>query len=101
MRNIALTSCLTALVSTNAAAATFPLEKISPDAKWVAHMNFEEFKNTEIGGLLLQKLTNDRLDAKFKALSVMFNIDPRTDLNAATIFGSGGEPEDAVALIDA
>lgn len=101
MRNIALTSCLAALVSTNAAAATFPLEKISPDAKWVAHMNFTDFKSTNIGGLLSDKLKSGRLNAKFKALSAMFNLDPRTDLNAATIYGSGSKPEDAVALIDA
>jgi hypothetical protein len=101
MRIFALTSCLAALVSTTVSAATFPVENISPDAKWVAHLDFDELKNTKIGRILIDKLNREKLDAKFNALKAMFNIDPRSDLNTATFYGSGSEPVDAVALIDA
>jgi len=101
MRTIALTTFLASLVSSTAVAATFPVENISPDSKWVAHLDFEELKNTTLGGILFEKLNSEKLDAKFNALSAILKIDPRTDLNAATIYGSGSKPEDAVALIDA
>jgi hypothetical protein len=83
----------------SAVAAPFDAELVPGDANWVLHIDFAALRASQIGKAMLE----DELDAagkeQLKQAKDMFGMDPRTDLNAMTIYGAGAAQDDFVMLV--
>lgn len=91
-----------ALLSTSAAIAG-GLNKniVSGDANWVAHVNVEGFNNTEIGRIIRRQLDEAGELQKLEVFKADFSFNPLDDIRNITIYGTGKEKENAVAVIQA
>ena len=80
-------------------AAGLDPREISADARWVAHLDVEALRQTELGRHIQDKMTTDVAARKFEAFKATFNFDPRQDLESLTLYGMGTEKKDGVLLL--
>ncbi len=62
---------------------------IPAEAKWWAHCDVEQFKQTAVGRTFLEMLGEPDVARKLDALKAVFNFDLRTDLDGITACGAG------------
>ncbi len=74
---------------------------ISGDANWVAHVDVEGFNNSAIGRIIRRHLDETGELQKLEAFKAVFSFNPLDDIRNVTIYGSGKEKENAVAVIQA
>ncbi len=74
---------------------------VSGDANWVAHVDVEEFNNTEIGKIIRRHLDKTGELQKLEVFKAIFSFNPLDDVRNITIYGTGKEKENAVAVIQA
>jgi hypothetical protein len=65
----------------------------------VLHVDCDNLRTSGIGQWLLSELDKPEAQAKFAALQMMFNFDPRKQLHGLTLYSSGKTPEDGVLLV--
>lgn len=82
-----------------ASAAPLAGQRVASEAKWIAHADLQQLKQTEIGTYLLRRMSQPEVDAKLAAFKVIFNFDPRTDLDDVTAYGEGRGENDAAVLL--
>jgi hypothetical protein len=82
-------------------AATFQPGQVMPEARWVAHIDLDQLKGTQVGRYMVEKLNSPEEARKFAALDAMFHLDPRTDLRSLTAFGTTSDEKSSVAIVDA
>ncbi len=92
--------CASILIATVASAGTLSRDTIANDATWIAHVDFDQLRETALGRHLLDEMQKPEAETKFTAFQAMFRFDPRRDLRAVTMYGVGANHEDAVALIN-
>lgn len=63
------------------------------------HVDCDNLRTSGIGQWLLSELDKPEAQAKFAALQMMFNFDPRKQLHGLTLYSSGKTPEDGVLLV--
>ena len=71
---------------------------VSADAKWVAHLDVSGMLESGLGKALLEKLQDERIQARIAEFSQAFGFDPRTDLDSVSLWGTGYRPDDGVAV---
>ena len=65
------------------------LEKIPPSANWIAHLDFEAFRSSEIGAFVLQDILKaPNIEQKMTGLKNAFGVDI-DQLGFVTAYGSG------------
>ena len=63
------------------------------------HVDCDTLRTSAIGQWLLSEMDKPVAQAKFAALQMMFNFDPRKQLHGLTLYSSGKTPEDGVLLV--
>lgn len=63
------------------------------------HVDCDTLRTSAIGQWLLSEMDKPEAQAKFAALQMMFNFDPRKQLHGLTLYSSGKTPEDGVLLV--
>ncbi len=74
--------------------------RVSGSANWVAHVDIEQFNNTQIGRLIREELRNQGVEEKLTNFAKEFSFHPLDDVRNVTIYGQGQKPEKAVVLIE-
>ena len=72
------------------------LEKIPPSANWIAHLDFEAFRSSEIGAFVLQDILKaPNIEQKMTGLKNAFGVDI-DQLGFVTAYGSGAKNEGVI-----
>ncbi|MBN2374834.1 MAG: hypothetical protein JXD22_00430 [Sedimentisphaerales bacterium] len=85
-------------------AASVRAEPLNPqlipaDAKWLVHVDFNKFAQSEIWALINQEISEkDR--KKIDAVATLLGSDPTKDLFGVTLFGPDANEKNAVAIIN-
>jgi hypothetical protein len=91
---------LAAILVMTPIAAGGPLNpsRLPAEAQWVVHVDVERGLATAVGGYIRTHQSEFRLEglAEFRT---RIGVDPLKDIRDITVFGTGPEPESAVALI--
>jgi hypothetical protein len=96
-----LTAITLSVLLTAAAAWAGPVEPglVSADAKWVAHLDVKALLKSPVGELLLEKLREEPTRTELADFVSVFGFDPRHDLQAVTLWGTGYEPDEGVVAL--
>jgi len=79
------------LAMTAGQAAKIDKINISKDAKFVAHLDFDAFRDSKIGTTILGKVRQEEGREKLDALVEIIGFDPLTAIQSATLSGNGEE----------
>lgn len=82
-----------------AVAEPFSPRSVPTDARWVMHLDLAALKATDIGRMLLDESMQGDAVQQIESAKAMFRIDPREDLDAMTVYGSGSTADNAVVLL--
>ncbi|MBA7660493.1 hypothetical protein ES703_68495 [subsurface metagenome] len=74
--------------------------RVSSSANWVAHVDIEQFNNTQIGRLIREELRNQGVEEDLTNFANLFSFHPLDDVRNVTAYGQGQNPEKAVVLIE-
>jgi hypothetical protein len=81
-----------------AAAGPLPASYIPPDAQWVVHVDIEKGLRSSIGSYVTAHPGEFAFDG-VEAIRATTGINPLADIKDVTVFGSGCDPEQGVALV--
>ena len=81
---------LTLAITTGQAAKVDKIN-ISKDSKFVAHLDLDAFRASEIGTTMLKKMRQEEGKEKLDALIEIIGFDPLTAIQSATLSGNGEE----------
>ena len=83
------------------AANAGPLQRnlVAANAVWVAHLDVDRFKETEVGQYVLAEMEKPEAQNKFAAFQAVFSFDPREDIRGLTLYGTGNRPEEGVLIL--
>ena len=71
-------------------------EKIPPSANWIAHLDFEAFRSSKIGALVLEEIRKfPQMKQKLDGLKIGFGVDI-DQLGFVTAYGSGAKNEGVI-----
>ena len=72
------------------------MEKIPQNANWVAHVNFETFRSSEVGSFVLKEILKlPQMKQKLDGLKIGFGVDI-DQLSFVTAYGSGAKNEGVI-----
>jgi hypothetical protein len=71
---------------------------VDGDAKVVAHLDFDQFKTTQMGEWFLAEMHKPEAENKLAVMKAVFNFDPREDMRSLTFYGR--EREEGVLILD-
>jgi hypothetical protein len=72
------------------------MEKIPQNANWVAHVNFETFRSSEVGSFVLKEILKlPQMKQKLDGLKIGFGVDI-DQLGFVTAYGSGAKNEGVI-----
>jgi hypothetical protein len=93
--------CACGLVAAGLTAFAGPLQRadVAAEPSLVLHVDCDNLRTSGIGQWLLSEMDKPEAQAKFAALQMMFNFDPRKQLHGLTLYSSGKTPEDGVLLV--
>lgn len=74
--------------------------RVSVEANWVAHLDYDRFVKSQIGQAIRTELAKEGLEEKLQVFKSMFSFHPIDDIRSVTIYGSGDDREKAVALFE-
>ena len=94
-----LGSLVVGLLACQVWAAGFESKQVSAGATWVAHVDLEQLRQTQLGSYLTNKLSVGPAADKLAAVQAIFSFDPRKDLNTVTLYGKSQDPAQSVALL--
>lgn len=87
-------------MAATAVAAPFDAADVAGEAKWVAHLDADDFRSTQVGQHVLNELnTTEQVANRLNALQAILNFDPRTDLSSITLYGTDHGHEKASAIL--
>ncbi len=89
------------LLATQAlSAAPLAKEKVSDQAKWVAHLDVEAAVASQLGQMVLDHFAkDDAFQAKINEFVSAAGFDPRTDLKGVTLYGTAFDAAAGVAIV--
>lgn len=73
-------------------------KQIPASSAWIAHVDFETFRSTQIGQLITDEVTKKHQD-KITALQELIGSNFLTDIQSLTLYGSDANEENAVSLV--
>ena len=88
---------LTLAITTGQAAKVDKLN-ISKDSKFVAHLDLDAFRASEIGTTMLKRMRQEEGKEKLDALIEIIGFDPLTAIQSATLSGNG-EEDNAILVV--
>lgn len=91
---------LTVAVQT-VSAAGLDTSQVSAEAIWVAHMDADTLRGTELGTYITGEMTTEEANPKFDMMKAIFKFDPRTDLKSVTLYGKVAGKREGVVLLSA
>lgn len=74
--------------------------QVASGAKWVLHVDVDSLKSTQVGKILMQRLTTGQDNNKLNALAAMLGTDLRKDLSAVTLFSASDREQDGVIVLN-
>ena len=83
--------CLAILAAASATATARPLQKsnVAADAKWLVHLDLDNFKNTQIGQFVIREFVEKKWGEAKAGLKQAFDLDVEwTQLEAITAYGN-------------
>jgi len=83
-----------------ATAGELQRSEIAPSADWVAHVNVEAFRNSDLGKLIMSQLVSQEIEQKLQSFATIFSFNPLTDIRDVTLYGKGQDRSNAVAVIE-
>lgn len=101
LTHVIATVMLCAIALGTVSAAELDTSKVAADAAWVAHLDAERMRKTELGSYFNGEMQKEEAAAGFEALKAIFKFDVRTDLKSLTLYGKGKGREEGVALLSA
>jgi len=75
-------------------------QQVSATANWVVHLDYEQFRNAQIGQLIRQEMANLGIEEKLDDFATVFSFHPIDDVRDVTVYGNGPDREEAVVLIE-
>ena len=77
-----------------------PLRKgyVAADAGWVAHLDLEALKATQVGAFVVRQLRTSDQERRAGAFRSLFAFDPRDDIRSVTAYGTTGKAGHGVML---
>jgi hypothetical protein len=88
---------LTLAITTGQAAKVDKIN-ISKDSKFVAHLDLDAFRASEIGTTMLKRMRQEEGKEKLDALIEIIGFDPLTAIQSATLSGNG-EEDNAILVV--
>jgi hypothetical protein len=78
-----------------------PLQRhqVAADAVWMAHLDVDKLKQTQIGRHVLAEMDKPEAKNKLAAFEAIFSFDPRRDVSGVTLYGTGTRPDQGVVLL--
>ena len=93
-----LTTMALALFAAGSAQATpFTPDEVPAKANWFAHADLDTLRGTKIGSQIVAKI-EDEHGAQLRAVKRMFSLNPVTDLQGITLWGTGEKDKGAVII---
>lgn len=86
------------LLALGATASEFDPAHVPTEARWVAHLDLDALRKTQVGAMVLGHLNEGTANNQLNAVKAMIGIDPRTDLRGFTVFGASERPEEAAVV---
>jgi len=82
-------------------AGAAPLQRAEVEANpaWVVHIDCDALRPTTIGKYILSVMDQPEAKAKLASFQAVVEMDPRTQLHGATLYGSGPAAEAAVLIL--
>lgn len=71
--------------------------RVSAEARWVAHFDLDAFQKTKLFTEVMKQDAFDEIDVA--EIREKFGIDPFATVKSVTLYGTGADPENAVAII--
>ncbi|UCG55586.1 MAG: hypothetical protein JSU70_12035 [Phycisphaerales bacterium] len=101
-RSIFIVAITGVVVLTARPAVSGPLLKsrVGKDANWVVHLDCEQLKRAQIGGLIREELVRIGVEEKLANFAEVFSFHPLDDLQSVTLYGNGPDEERAVVLAE-
>ena len=96
--NVLLSVLVVALIAAAAPAEPFRPQRVPSDAKWVMHIDLQAIVNSNAGQLVIEEARQRGLDEKIEAVKSLYGVNPLVDFRSITLFGTGYQPQDAVAV---
>ncbi|MBN1817784.1 MAG: hypothetical protein JW828_10515 [Sedimentisphaerales bacterium] len=90
---------LLAVCGSSLVAAPLNRARVSAEATWVLHADYEKFLQTTIGKLVREEVRTMGIDEKLQAFAQIFSFNPLSDIKNVTLYGKGKDPQKGVALI--
>ena len=88
---IRLMIAMLGLGALTAAAVPFKRSLIAADADWLAHLDLEALKRTEVGAFIDREMRTPEADRNLEACKALLAIDPRDELTSLAAYGTGTE----------
>lgn len=101
MRNLLAAGLCAATLALSPAPATagpLQLRHVAPDAQFVVHIDIEAMRESEAGRMMIEIISNAADDA-FDEMRGELGIDPRRNIDGATVYGAAGDDEEGLVII--
>lgn len=99
MKRIIMVTGLAVAVAGGVRGATLNAGQVPASAKWVLHLDVEGLKNTQVGRILMQRLTTGQENNKMNALAAILGSDLRADLAGVTLSGASDAEDENVVML--
>ncbi len=95
---VSVATMVVMLAVTAGRAAPLQFDRVGETARWVAHIDIERLKSTQLGQYVLGELDKAEPNRKFLAFQAIVGVDPRKDLASVTMYGPDNQPSNTVTL---
>lgn len=99
MKKLAMVIGMAAGLMCGAQAAPLNAGQVGANAKWVLHLDVEGLRATQVGKILMQKLTTGDDNNRLNALAAMLGCDLRKDLAGVTLYGPSDVEDEGVVIL--
>jgi hypothetical protein len=84
-----------------AGAAEFNAGQVPSQARWVAHLDVDALRKTQLGEMVMGHLKEGTPANQIEAVKAMFGVDLRTDIHGFTACGASNKPQEAAVIAHA
>jgi hypothetical protein len=86
------------IVSSSGWAAPLNRSHVPAEAKWLLHLDFDAFGDSELWRLVSQEIS-EKEQKKIDAITALLDSDPTKDIHGATLYGTDSQEENAVVML--
>jgi hypothetical protein len=89
---------LAVMLATACFAGAVKKDDIPVSSKWVAHLDFDGFVQTDLWSILKEDITSEQ-QRQIDAVADIIGFDPINDLHSLTVYGKNNDDNDAVVVV--